>query len=390
MSSEKDEELRRLAADLDRASRLAHIGTWELDLSNLDDVNSNVLRWSAETYRIFGYAPGGVEVTNQLFFRHVHPEDHAKVIEAVSSALRDRKPYSVEHRILRADGALRHLNEYADPIYDPGTGRPLRMFGAVQDITEKKIAQEELERFNRELERKVADRTAHLEAANRDLDAFAAAASHDLRAPLRHILSYAGLLEKRVADEEALAWVERIRAVAGDMSALMERFLEFARSGKTELRRGPVDLAALVPGLLDQLGREAGGRGIDWVVGKLPTVDGDPALLRQVLLNLLSNAVKFTATRQRARIEIGSEPAERDWVVFVRDNGVGFAPQDAERLFTPFTRLHGEFEGTGMGLANVRRIIERHGGRIWAKGTDQGATFWFALPRSSPPASGAG
>ncbi|CAG0959579.1 partial Phytochrome-like protein cph1, partial [Anaerolineales bacterium] len=239
-----------------------------------------------------------------------------------------------------------------------------------------------------ELERLVANRTAQLEAANKELEAFAHSVSHDLRAPLRHIDGFLELLQKRTAaalDQQSQHYITTIAESAKRMGVLIDDLLSFSRLSRSEMSQAQVDLGQLVQDVIQELKPEAEGRIVHWRVADLPVVIGDRALLRMVLFNLISNALKFTRPRSQAEIEIGCErESAAETIVFVRDNGVGFDMTYADRLFGVFQRLHRaeEFEGTGIGLANVRRIIARHGGRTWAEGAvDHGATFYFSLPR---------
>jgi signal transduction histidine kinase len=237
-----------------------------------------------------------------------------------------------------------------------------------------------------ELETRVRERTTELKAANKDLEAFSYSVSHDLRAPLRHVVGFSGLLEERAGpqlDEQNRRYLRTIGAAATRMGRLIDDLLAFSRTGRAELTKRRVSLTALVREAQAEVTAEAVDRDIVWNVQVLPEVNADPALLSLVLVNLLSNAVKYTGTRPSAHIEVGTQtPLNGEVVVFVRDNGVGFDMAYADKLFGVFQRLHGdEFSGTGIGLANVQRIIRRHGGRTWAEGTvDHGATFYFSLP----------
>jgi light-regulated signal transduction histidine kinase (bacteriophytochrome) len=255
---------------------------------------------------------------------------------------------------------------------------------------ELRLARDQLEKTNRALARQ----TIELEASNKDLEAFAYSTSHDLRAPLRHIAGYTELLQKSAApvlDEKSRRYVAMILDAAKTMGVLIDDLLAFSRVGRAEAQNTLVDLGELVREVSGQIERDATGREIAWRTGALPSMEGDRSMLRVVFVNLIANAVKFTRTRPRATIEIGCvEGNKDDVIVFVKDNGVGFDMKYGDKLFGVFQRLHGleEFEGTGIGLATVQRIIARHGGRVWAEGTvDGGATFYFSAPRTQRSAT---
>jgi light-regulated signal transduction histidine kinase (bacteriophytochrome) len=282
-----------------------------------------------------------------------------------------------------------YLKGVAAPLYD-SQGNVIGAIETIHDITERKTAEESLRQLNIELDRRVLDRTAELEAANKELEAFAYSVSHDLRAPLRHIDGFLALLQKEmgtVLEEQSRQYMETISGAAQKMGTLIDDLLSFSRMGRLSMAFRPVDLRALVGEVVRELEPDTAGRNIAWHIEELPMVTGDAAMLRMVLANLVANALKFTRPRQAAKIEIGSlNDRLFETVIFVRDNGVGFDMAHTDKLFGVFQRLHraDEFEGTGIGLANVRRIIARHGGKTWAKAEpDQGATFFFSLPRIS-------
>lgn len=257
----------------------------------------------------------------------------------------------------------------------------------IQSVAERRQAEEALRRLNAELDQRVLDRTAQLEAANKELEGFTYSVSHDLRAPLRHIDGFMEMLEKKTEGtlgEQARHYMNAISGAAQKMGQLVDDLLAFSRMKRYAVTAQPVDLGGLVRNIIGELEPDIADRNVDWHIGELPEVRGDATMLRVVLLNLMSNALKFTRSRQQARIEIGSKPGrEAETVIYVHDNGVGFDMTYADKLFGVFQRLHRteDFEGTGIGLANVRRIITKHGGRTWAEGKpDQGAVFYFTLP----------
>lgn len=265
--------------------------------------------------------------------------------------------------------------------------RAARLAAANRELEREIELRRRAEEQVRQLNRALADRVRELEAANRELESFSYSVSHDLRAPLRHLAGFADLLSEQSADrldDAGRRYLSLIGSAAEKMGRLIDDLLAFSRAGRAALDPRPVELGPLVREVIEIVQPPTADRAVEWSVGDLPAVRADPVLLRTVIQNLLDNAVKFTRGRAPARIEIGAEPANGSGtLIWVRDNGAGFDPRYARKLFGIFQRLHrqDEFEGTGVGLANVQRIVHRHGGRIWAEGEpDRGATFYFTLP----------
>lgn len=293
----------------------------------------------------------------------------------------------VERRFLRSDGTILPVQLSLSQIPVEESGRGICMVAT--DLTEQKAAHEEVRRLNAGLEQQVLRRTAELEAANQELEAFTYAVAHDLRAPLRHIHGFSDLLQhdpESVLSADGRHSLDCIRKGTQRMEKLLEDLLNLSRFGRQSLQRRDVDLKKLVRQVMDDLAPDLKDRQIVWKVDDLPVVNCDPALMKIVFGNLLSNAVKFTRPRPTATIEIGQTTRQGEAVLFVRDNGAGFDMRHAGKLFGVFQRLHRaeDFEGTGIGLATVQRILQNHGGRIWAEAAPgRGATFYFTCGSAS-------
>jgi PAS domain S-box-containing protein len=293
--------------------------------------------------------------------------------------MRERVPAAIENLFTFPDGSTAWFELRIDPV-------PEGLCIQSVDIQQRKHAEASLRALNERLEAQVAERTAELRALNAELEAFSYSVSHDLRAPLRHVSGFAQLLGRHAAaglDEKGRDYVAKIVDAARRMGRLIDDLLALSRTGRAPVEKRPVSLAALVEEAWRELAGETEGRAVVFAVDALPEVEADPALLRLVLVNLLSNALKYSRGREPARISVTARREGSEIVVGVRDNGVGFDMQFADKLFGVFQRLHSstEFEGTGIGLANVRQIIRRHGGRTWAEAAPgEGASFFFSLP----------
>jgi len=290
-------------------------------------------------------------------------------------------PKHYEIRFQCRNGEVRDMYITVDLI--PGTQKSVLSF---MDITELKRAEREIRELNEKLERRVMERTAQLEAANKELEAFSYSVSHDLRTPLISIQAFSRLLIQKYAaqlDVKGQSFLNAIQKSTRQMDQLINDLLSLSRLKRQDFTVSKIDIESLVKDIFYELKAINKGRKLKLILNNPPKCMGDPSMIRQVFMNLLSNAIKFTRKRASALIEVGGSITENEYIYYVKDNGVGFDMADAEKLFGVFQRLHSadEYEGTGVGLAIVQRIITRHGGRVWAEGKlDTGATFYFTLP----------
>jgi PAS domain S-box-containing protein len=376
-------ELERMRME-QRSTMLAKVVENVSDCVTITDIENNIVFVNNAFVRTFGYEEKEVLGKSIDILRSPHVDERLGE-EILQRTITGGWKGELWNR--RKDGTDFPIQLSTAVIRD-ADGAPRALAGISTDITARKRAEEEVRRFNAELERRVQERTAQLEAANKELESFSYSVSHDLRAPLRHVSGYLEILGERaspVLDEESKRYLGTASKAAVKMGALIDDLLTFSRIGRTELRKGPVDVRQLVEEVRTELSAETAGRSIEWRIGELPPVAADRQLMKLVITNLLSNAVKFTRQRTQAKIEIGTvppAPGSEGETFFVKDNGAGFDMKYVGKLFGVFQRLHTveEFEGTGIGLANVKRILQLHGGNVWAEAeVDGGATFYFSF-----------
>lgn len=494
-----EDKLRRNQAHLLASQRIAHLGSWELELTNQDDVNENHLYWSDEVFRIFGYEPGQIDVSNENFFRSVHPEDRAAIQTAISRAIETQSQFNIEHRIIRPDGDERIVHEQSEILCDEKTGQPLKMIGTVQDVTDRLLAENALreseERFSafmahspvltwikddrfrhvfvnaafektfnlshdmmrgktdfdfipeeiakeirahdmqvmtsgqpmqtvevvtipdgahhqllvskfvfrardgrmflggigsditklKQTEEALAHHVKELARSNAELQQFAYVASHDLQEPLRMVSSYLQLLERRYKgklDTDADEFIGYAVEGARRMKGLIEDLLSYSRVGEENRRLDLTSSDAALKRALENLQYSVNECGLRLTQGPLPALKADGSQLVQLFQNLIGNALKFKSEKL-PEVHIAAELKNGEWLFSVRDNGIGIDPKYIDRIFEIFKRLHGRnlYPGNGIGLAICKKIVERHGGRIWAESQlGDGATFYFTIP----------
>ena len=375
---EKMRELADSRAQLARVIAGSSDGFWDWDLE------TNTTHFSARFRELLGY-DDEAEFRNAFFFKGaLHEEDREHAVAAQVRAIKEGAPFDATYRLRCRDGGYRWFRGRGLATRN-AAGRIVRFSGTLTDVHAQKLAEAEIRALNETLEQRVAERTAELTAINRELESFSYSVSHDLTAPLRAIDGYALMLEEDFAAQigaSGKGYLARIRAGSQRMHQIIDGMLALSRVTRNEMRRETVDLSAIAEQIINDLKQMQPERNVAVRIALDIHVEGDPNLLRMAMENLLRNAWKFTARRARATIEFGVLHEADKAVYFVSDDGAGFDMQYAGKLFGAFQRLHGaqEFEGTGIGLAIVQRIIQRHGGRIWAEAApEKGARFYFTL-----------
>ena len=358
------------------------------------DQNGHFLIWNDSAHKLMG------RKASDLPTEQWTPHYQVFLPDGITPCPPDRLPLvrALHGESVQVELVVEHPDR-ADRVCLEVSARPLKdnlgnFCGGVavlHDITQRKADEREIQQLNRELEQRVIERTAQLEVANKELEAFSYSVSHDLRAPLRHISGFSQILFEEFGstlDPRARQYLNRVQAGTQKMGRLVDELLNLAQAGRHALKRQPTQLNSIVAEVIAILKPDISGRQVEWVVANLPTVECDPILVKQIFQNLLANALKFTRSRISTVIEVSYEKEDGQTVFMVRDNGIGFNMKYVDKLFGVFQRLHREedFEGTGIGLATVQRIVSKHGGRVWAHGElDKGAAFRFTLGGLSQP-----
>jgi PAS domain S-box-containing protein len=345
-------------------------------------LEGKITAWNRGAEKLFGYSAS--EVVGKPLPNLFPPERANEESDILARMGRGERIDHFETVRVRKDGSRVDVFVTMSPIKDD-RGIIVGASKIARDITQRKAAEDEIRSLNNELERRVIQRTAELEATNKELEAFTYSVSHDLRAPLRHIGGFSKILVEEFGstlDPQARQHLQRIQDGTLRMGQLVDELLNLARVGRHELRLQITGLNSIVQEVMSILKGDSAGRNVEWKIADLPFIDCDPVLVKQVFQNLMANALKFTRRRERAVIEIGPREENGQTAIMIRDNGVGFSMKYADKLFGVFQRLHRpeDFEGTGIGLVTVQRIVQKHGGRVWAEAElDKGATFYFTL-----------
>ncbi|MEI7898005.1 MAG: PAS domain S-box protein [bacterium] len=382
-----EEEIKKMESLMSEGQKIAHMGTFEY----LADTNTTI--WSEEEFCIYGYDPAGPSPAYDVMLaKSIHPDDAALLHQTFTAAIQSGTVYELEHRIVRPDGSLRWVYDRAQPYFDQN-GKLVRYVGSTLDITERKSAENIIFLLNETLEKRVAERTEQLETANNELkfrlselEQFSYVSNHDLREPLRTLTQFTQLFNEKYAgrlDEDGEQYIEFISRAAMRMKVLVTDLLDYSLLGKESIKT-IVDCNKIVNAVLGDLDDSIKGSDAKLTVQMLPTLNGYETELRLLFQNLVGNAIKYQIKGITPEISISAESHEKNWLFSIKDNGIGIDEKYKDKIFIIFQRLHNrnEFEGTGIGLAHCKKIVEMHSGKIWVESTPgAGSVFMFTIPK---------
>ncbi len=377
----RTEDLRQMNERFSLAARAANLGVWDWD------IQKNELVWDDRMYELYGLKREDFSGAYEAWLKGVHPDDRASSDEISKQAQRGERAYDTEFRVVWPDHSIHYLKAYGQFVRD-GAGKPLRMIGINYDITDRKRAEEQIRKLNQELEQRVLDRTAQLEAANKELETFSYSVSHDLRAPLRAISGFTAILARRHRanlNDEGQHYLDNIMQAGERMEQLIDNLLAYSRLGRAGVQRGPVPLRDIFTPLVEEFAERL--KEIDGtleIADDLPAVMGDKTLLTQIFTNLLDNALTYRRADVPVQVTVTPQTEDKTVIIRICDNGIGIAPEYYEKIFNIFQRLHSEDEypGTGIGLATVKKSVEMLGGCLWVESeVGKGSTFFIKLPK---------
>ncbi|MBC8045188.1 MAG: PAS domain S-box protein [Fimbriimonadaceae bacterium] len=349
---------------------------------------TNEIYWNDSFYTLFGYKPEKVSDIVSSWSNHIHEEDRERVLKSIRKEInnRDSTLWQDEYRYMKANGDIAYVIDRGYIIYDENK-KPVRMIGAMQDITALKDAEQKIKKINIELEKRVTERTLQLEAVNKELESFSYVVSHDLKAPIRTIISYCELMRRSLEKDlkpEDREYMQFMVGSARKMTTLIDALLSFSKTGKKSIQLTEINTNKIIEKIIEEQKKNYPLHHVDVVLHKLPSIIADEVLIDQVFINLISNAFKYSSKKENIFVEIGGEEKEFEYYFYIKDKGAGFDMKYAKNLFQAFSRLHPEeeFEGAGIGLATVKQIIEKHGGKIWAEANiNKGASFYFTIAK---------